>query len=458
MPRYTRFPMLGTWTQGVGRLAACMAFALAATASLARPYSYVALHNQSQVAVYDHGSNTWIGAIAVGNQPVGIGADAAQRYAYVSNFRSGTVTVVRTASRAPVATVAVGNSPMGVAVSQAQPRAYVANFAANTVTVIATATNTAVATINVGQGPTAVATSASGDRVFVANTIDNTVSVIDVAANAVTQTIAVITPDNPNARPYALAFVSGAGGSRLLVANNNAASVSIFDGSTYALLATLRVGAQPTALARATANKVYVLNSFDSSVHTIDPFAASVTAGPIAAPASAVSMATAVDGSLGAIAAAPASFSTLNTSSNAIAAAVVIPGGAQMPLTLGNFVINPAYECALDLNGDNAFDDTDTTLIARYLMGVRGTTLVSGVAGISAASAEGQLGGLTLDADNDGTPRATTDGVLLRRASKGLVGTALTGNVLNSSAPGAFVTSTQVINWIVTTHGANCLP
>ena len=448
--------------RGHARHVACSAITAAtlllSCATVSKPYSYVALHDQSSVGVFDHATNAWVGTIAVGAGPVGVGADAAQQTAFITNFRAGTVSVVRVANRTVVGTISVGAAPMGVAVSLAQPRAYVANFGSNTVSVIGTATNTVLSTVNVGAGPTAVTASASGDRIFVANTIDNTVSVIDAASNLVTQTIVVTSADNPQPKPYALAFVQGVSGSRLLVANNNAASVSVFDGTSYAPLAELKVGAHPSALARAQDNKVFVLDSFDGVLHTIDPFANTVTAGPLPATARARSLAASTDGSRASMTAdQPARLSALNTSSNAVTPIGTVPGGLNASLTLGNFVINPSFECALDISADNAFNATDTTLIARYLIGIRGTALVAGLPGLNATTVAPLLAGLALDADNDGVARATTDGVLLRRAATGSVGGDLIANARNSAHPSVF-NATQILNWIVTTHGADCLP
>ena len=98
----------------------------------AKPYTYVALHDQSAVAVYDHGSSAWLGSIAVGTAPVGVTASPNQQRVYVSNHAANTVSVIRTADRAVIATVNVGSRPMGVAISPTQPRAYVANFGGNT--------------------------------------------------------------------------------------------------------------------------------------------------------------------------------------------------------------------------------------------------------------------------------------------------------------------------------------
>ncbi|MBL8312051.1 MAG: YncE family protein [Burkholderiales bacterium] len=432
--------------------------ALASSSVPAKPYSFIALHDQNRVAVFDHATNAWVGSITVGNAPIGVGVGAGEKTAYVTNHLSNSLSVVRVANRAVVATVPVGAQPMGVAVATGQPRAYVANYAANTVSVVDVNTQAVLATINVGEGPTAVLSSATGDRVFVANTIGNTVSVIATASNVVTHTLNVTHPDNPNTRPYALAFVTGGAGSRLLVANNNAASVSIFDGATYASTALVAVDAQPTALAVATPNKVYALGATNAVVHAIDPYAGTVIAGPVSAASGAMSMATASNGSVGSVAGMPASLQRLNTTSNALTALPAIPAPSGVPLTLGQFVVNPSFECALDVNDDDAFNGTDTTLIARYLAGFRGAGLVAGVPGVTAGTVEALLATTSLDADNDGQQRLATDGVLLHRVASGVVGPALIANARNPVPPTAFTTSTQLINWIVSTHGANCLP
>ena len=78
----------------------------------AKPYTYVALHDQSAVAVYDHGSSAWLGSIAVGTAPVGVTASPSQQRVYVSNHAANTVSVIRTADRAVIATVSVGSRPM----------------------------------------------------------------------------------------------------------------------------------------------------------------------------------------------------------------------------------------------------------------------------------------------------------------------------------------------------------
>ncbi len=418
----------------------------------AKPYTYVALHDQSAVAVYDHGSSAWLGSIAVGTAPVGVTASPSQQRVYVSNHAANTVSVIRTADRAVIATVSVGSRPMGVAISPTQPRAYVANFGGNTVTVFDTGNHAVLASVNVGNNPSGLAITPTGDRLFVANSGDSTISVVDTASNVVTTTITAV-----QSRPYALAYLANGASSRLLVANNNSASVSVLDGTSYATIATTLVGAHPTAIGIVDANKAYVLNHFDGNFSVINPTTGAVIGGAVTLPAGAVSLAVAPDSSFASVTAYPNSLARINTTINAVTIPVTIPNSAKAPLTFGAFVMNPAYECALDVNNDNAYDLQDATLILRYLAGLRGAALVNGVSGPGLASAEAQLAALNLDADGDGARIATTDGMLLERAAVGMIGAPLISNARNTSFPGVR-SATLILQWILDTHGANCLP
>jgi len=126
----------------------------------------------------------------------------------------------------------------------------------------------------------------------------------------------------------------------------------------------------------------------------------------------------------------------------------------------------PVPTCTLNIDANPVVDaTTDGLLVTRYLLGLRGTALVTGATGVSpgrnAAQIETHLAGLltggTLDADNDGQPRAITDGLLIVRALLGLSGTALTAGASNAQHPNVR-NATQVLDWIRTSHGTDCLP
>lgn len=425
--------------------------AVAFTPAAAKPFTFVAVHDGSRVAVYDHATSVWIGSVNVGTAPIGITADASQRIIAVSNYLSNTVSLVNIASRALVGTVGVGAQPLGVVAPAGRTLVYVANFGVGTVSVIDLPTQTVTRTVGVGNQPSGLAASVNGDRVFVANTADNSVSVIDTASNTVVNTISGIP-----SRPYALAWVSNGTSSRLLVASNNHASVSVLDGDTYAALGTLNTGPNPTSLAAVSATQVYVTHGFDGTVRVIDPYALTVSP-PLVLGTRNFAVATAPGVGFASLVAYPDQLQLINTASNTAGALTTVPAGTYAPLTLGAFVVNPAYVCALDLNGDGVYDAQDSTVIVRYLAGLRGNALVSGLPSMNLTTVSAVLAALDLDADGVGGANATSDGLLLERAARGSFGPALISNARNQALPGVR-SSTQVLDWIATTHGVNCLP
>jgi YVTN family beta-propeller protein len=439
---------------GLHRLATALALSAFAWTSLvhAKPYSFIPLHDQASVAVYDHGTSAWLPSITVGNSPIGVAPDAAQRFLYVSNYQSGSVSVIRIANRLVARTITVGGQPMGIALSPTQPRAYVANFASNTISVIDTESYAVLSTITVGLNPSGLAMSSNGARLFVANTGDSTVSVIDTASNTVTSTINTV-----GSRPYGLAYVDNGGSARLLVSNNNAGSVTILNGATFAAITTLTVGAHPTLFAPVSANKVYVLNQFDSTLSVIDPFSTAVIGSPITLPTASSAIAHAPGSGFASITTFPGTLSIINSTTNTLGAGVAIPGSPKAPLGFGAFVTNPAFECALDLNNDNAYNAADATAIMRYLAGYRGAGIANGIAGISASNIDSYLDLLNLDADGVDSARAATDGLLFTRAARSQIGADLIANARNTSIAGVR-NATQILQWMLDTHGVNCLP
>ena len=114
---------------------------------------------------------------------------------------------------------------------------------------------------------------------------------------------------------------------------------------------------------------------------------------------------------------------TINMSRSQSASAMFAPGTT--PLNI-------------DVDGDGRYDAlSDGLLISRYLLGLTGTNLTSGVAAESAGAA--LLDRLvdiwpTLDIDGNGAPDALTDGILLQRYLFGLRGAQLLPNAIGAGA------------------------
>ncbi|MFO1344629.1 MAG: hypothetical protein U1F05_16110 [Burkholderiales bacterium] len=122
--------------------------------------------------------------------------------------------------------------------------------------------------------------------------------------------------------------------------------------------------------------------------------------------------------------------------------------------------------CSLNGDANGALAAvSDGQMIARYLLGLRGTALTNGAVGPnpgrSNAEIESYLADLLaqgkLDADGDGQSLAMTDGLLILRAMLGLTGDALTAGAVNTAHPNAR-NAQQILTWIESTHGVACLP
>ena len=126
-------------------------------------------------------------------------------------------------------------------------------------------------------------------------------------------------------------------------------------------------------------------------------------------------------------------------------------GGPYNPLT-----------CALNADANQAIDTaTDSLLLTRYLLGLRGDAHTTGALGQNPTrtgqALENHLASLNLDADGDGQSLAMTDGLLILRAMLGLTGDALTAGAVNTAHPNAR-NAQQILTWIESTHGVACLP
>jgi hypothetical protein len=114
----------------------------------------------------------------------------------------------------------------------------------------------------------------------------------------------------------------------------------------------------------------------------------------------------------------------------------VTPPPTVAPLTPPEFNI-----AAFDIDGNGVLDaETDGVLITRYMLGLTGTTLVTGALGpgatrTNAAAVTAHLAALhaALDVDGDGQHRASTDGLVINRYLRNVRGISLISNATNGN-------------------------
>lgn len=189
----------------------------------------------------------------------------------------GYLSVIDSASDTVVGRVALGRDPLGIAVDAVRKLAYVVNWAdeagrgagVGTVSVVSLVNPKApreIAVVRVGHHPSAVQLSADRRRLFVANTNDDSVSVVDVVNSlrprvAATQSVRPLTGMPVGAHPDALALSPD--GRVLFVALAGMNAVEVRDGRTGARLSGqplyIPTGWYPSALAVTGTAKAYRL-------------------------------------------------------------------------------------------------------------------------------------------------------------------------------------------------------
>ena len=175
--------------------------------------------------------------------------------------------------------------------ANAQPFLYVANQNANSLSVVDTRTNTVTASPGAGFSPAALALSPDGTRLFVSNPNSNLVTVYNTATNALVSSFPI------GQLPVGLAVDNA----RIYVALQGNAAVAVFSAATSLQQASIRVGFGPSALAFAPAtNRLYVANTYSSSLSVIDPTRIGTAANPVVAtipvPDSPIALAVSPDG------------------------------------------------------------------------------------------------------------------------------------------------------------------
>lgn len=229
------------------------------------PFAYVANSLDDTVSVINTATNTVVGLIPVGNNPVGIAITPDGTRAYVTNFLSGSVSVINTATNTVIGTILVLFLPKGIAITPDGARAYVANTGSAAVSVIDTATNTVIgAPIPVGDGPSDIAITPDGTRAYVTNTNDGTVSVIDTATNSV-----VGVPIPVGVGPQGIAIMPN--GARAYVADAGSDTISVIDIATNTVITTIPTLDNPQEVAITPDGRfAFVTNAGADRVSVID--------------------------------------------------------------------------------------------------------------------------------------------------------------------------------------------
>jgi len=171
------------------------------------------------------------------------------------------VSVINTVTDTVVGTITVGGEPMGVAFNQDGSKAYVANHSSNTISVIDTTKLSIVSTINVIDDSKVLLRL--GNSLYASCSSGNNVKVIDLSSNTITSVIVVDTyPDGLSSNPT---------GTKVYVACGGSSSVSVIDVASNSVTATIATGSIPHATEITPDGKyIYVACEGSNSVNVVD--------------------------------------------------------------------------------------------------------------------------------------------------------------------------------------------
>jgi YVTN family beta-propeller protein len=270
------------------------------------PKAYVALYNESGVAVLDTGTNRLLGFIPVPPGPHGLAVTPDGSKLYVSSDEVSTVSVIDTAMDRVVASIEVGPTPSGLAISPTGHTLFVAVQGADQVVVVDTGTDQILGRVPVRE-PLEIAISPDARTAYVSSgqLIDTAIVILDVTRLKVVGRVALhhapeglsVGPDGkrlyvttadadtllvldsfhgttvaripvgPSARRHLLAVDDHS----ILVARQGENDLEIVDPSTYIVRGTVGVGEAPSWVAISPDRHVaYVTNERSNDISVVD--------------------------------------------------------------------------------------------------------------------------------------------------------------------------------------------
>ncbi|GAB3137433.1 YncE family protein [Amycolatopsis stemonae] len=194
-------------------------------------------------------------SIDLGGTPTAVAVNPVTGLAYVADPDAGAVSVVDPRGPTVAGVLDVGGEPGDVAVDAKANRIYVANAKAGTVVVLDGRTHDLVSVVGAGAGASTLAVDEQANRVYAASGGTGTLAVLD----GVSCTLAALVP---GPKPSLAGVAVDPGRKLAYCASTSTDSVEVFSIDSGKFVASVKVGARPTAVAvHAESGTVYVANS-----------------------------------------------------------------------------------------------------------------------------------------------------------------------------------------------------
>jgi YVTN family beta-propeller protein len=237
----------------------------APAAQVGAPKAYVALHDESALAVLDTTANRVTRFVPVPLGPHGLAMTPDGRKVYVGSDQLSTVSVLDTATDGLLAQIEVGLYPYGLSVSPDGRQLLVSVWGANEVVIIDTTTDRITGRVPIAK-PDTSAISPDGRTAYVGSMSldDPALAIVDLAKPAKIGTVAL------SHLPRALAFSPD--GKRLYFTVDGTDTVQVLDPGRNKVVAVVPVGASPhSPMLAASGHSTLVVSQARNELEILDP-------------------------------------------------------------------------------------------------------------------------------------------------------------------------------------------
>lgn len=228
---------------------------------------FVSNSGSDYISVIDRSLERVIGAVTVGEKPMGMALSSLQDRLYVVNAFSRDISIVDTARLEVIDKIPLvaGIEPadvvfMAEAGNQIDGKLYVTNRSSNDVTVLSTGARRILKSIKVGTQPSHIAADALRGEVYVANERSKDISIISSLDDTVAATIAV------DSRPSGIAV----GNNKIYVLNEGSNRVSIISPAQRKVVGTVSLMHAPRRAFWGLGGRLFIANTSSDTVTSLN--------------------------------------------------------------------------------------------------------------------------------------------------------------------------------------------
>jgi YVTN family beta-propeller protein len=237
------------------------------TPSARRLLLFISNNASNYISIIDMSLERVIGAVTVGERPMGMALNSTNDILYVVDSGSRTISLVDTANFYVTDTVLL---PAGIGPTEIvfmpdpsvsiEGKLYIVNSISRDVTVADTFTKRILGTIPVGEKPSAIAADTERREVYVTNEESNNLSIISAASDSVVSTVEV---DN---RPTGVTV----GEEKIYVFNEGSSTISIISPSSRTVVETVSLVEPPKRGLKAFRERLFVTNTSTDTLTFLD--------------------------------------------------------------------------------------------------------------------------------------------------------------------------------------------